>query len=306
MPCPGRRPASACGFCIALIAFLLTACGGGGVSEAATAPASGNPPLAATAKQSPVGILVPAYFSAGTASSPWQALSRGRLDYPDVAVTAILNPSNGIFATADPNFSSAVADFTSKGGKVVGYVMTGYGKGARSIAQIEANVDAYVANYGNPVSGIFLDEMAVAPQFISFYQTIAAYIRTTYPNLEIIANPGTYPDAGYADVADTLVIFESPASAWNSQQPAADHPWVFQRGNSAQAVLVHDASCADMQRIVPAASAVQYNAGWVYATDLHYDVKTNSGNPWAALPSYWSTLLATVDAINKSQPLPGC
>lgn len=83
--------------------------------------------------------MVPAYFTADTSSSPWSELSAGRQSYPDVPVTAILNPDNGTFSGADPNYVQAIADFTAKGGKVVGYVRTGYG--GRSMADVEANVD---------------------------------------------------------------------------------------------------------------------------------------------------------------------
>jgi hypothetical protein len=44
----------------------------------------------------------------------------------------------------------------------------------------------------------------------------------------------------------------------------------------------------------------------VYATDRVFDYATGTGNPWATLPSYWTRLLDTVEAINQGQALPGC
>ncbi len=254
----------------------------------------------------PLEVLVPAYFSAGRANSPWVALSNGQQSFPDVRITAILNPSNGLFDKPDAGLVSAAADFIAKGGKLIGYVLTGYGNGGRSQADIRANVDAYLSHYGSAVSGIFLDEVDNSPRKIAFYQPVSNDIRRRYPDFRIISNPGTYPDAGYAALADTVTTFEGQAVSYFKTDPQPGNTWVYQRGNGAQAMLVHDASCADMQKALRAAASARNNTGLVYVTDLHYNPTTGSGNPWANLPSYWMTFLATVDAINKSQPLPTC
>ncbi|HOC30858.1 MAG TPA: hypothetical protein PKK84_01275, partial [Armatimonadota bacterium] len=39
----------------------------------------------------------------------------------------------------------------------------------------------------------------------------------------------------------------------------------------------------------------------VYATDRVFDYATGTGNPWATLPSYWTRLLETVEAINHAK-----
>ncbi|HOV17967.1 spherulation-specific family 4 protein [Ottowia sp.] len=251
-------------------------------------------------------VLVPAYFSTGRANSPWIALSAGQQSFPDVRITAILNPSDGLFDRPDPSLVSAAADFISKGGKLIGYVLTGYGNGGRSLADIQANVDAYVTHYGTAVSGIFLDEVDNTPKKIAFYQSVSTDIRRRRPSFRIVSNPGTYPDAGYAALADTVTTFEGQAVTYFKTDPQPDNTWVYQHDNGAQAMLVHDASCADMQKALRAAASARNNTGVVYVTDLHYNPATGSGNPWANLPSYWMTFLATVDAINKSQALPAC
>ena len=74
-----------------------------------------------------------------------------------------------------------------------------------------------------------------------------------------------------------------------------------------QAALVHDAAnCGAMQEVLRSANTPQRNTGLVYATDRHYDYATDTGNPWATLPSYWEQMLAAVDAANKGKALPGC
>ena len=44
----------------------------------------------------------------------------------------------------------------------------------------------------------------------------------------------------------------------------------------------------------------------MYATNLQYNPTTQVGNPWASLPSYWSSLVGTVRAINTATALPAC
>lgn len=243
-----------------------------------------------------MGILVPAYFSGG-ASSPWNDLVAARQNHPNVPITAILNPTDGIFTRVDAGLASAIASFTAAGGKVVGYVMTK--EGQRALGDVEANIKNYMTYYGQYVSGIFLDEMGGPKDLLPYYQDVADYIRANYPTLEIIGNPGTYPDPGYANAADTLVIFENPMSMWNQVAPQ-NNPWVHQRSNSGQAIIAYGASCSDMQIVTAAAATATFNVGWVYATDA------SGSNPWARLPSYWTQLLQTVSAINNNQPAPSC
>ena len=61
-----------------------------------------------------------------------------------------------------------------------------------------------------------------------------------------------------------------------------------------------------LQDIVASAAKPRANAGMVYATDRVFDYATGTGNPWATLPSYWTRLLDTVEAINQGHALPGC
>lgn len=244
-----------------------------------------------------MGILVPAYFSAGT-SSPWNALVAARQNFPSVPITAIMNPNNGPSTKVDTALASAIASFASVGGKVVGYVDTQ--KGARSLSAVEGDIDKYVSYYGANVGGIFLDNMGGTQSQLPFYQSVASYIRETYPGMEIIGNPGTYPIAGYAGVADVLVIFENPMSSWGEDNPK-DSPWVYQRSNGGQAIIAYSASCSDMQTVADDAATATFNVGWVYATD------DGGSNPWDTLPSYWTQLLGTVNAINGNQPAaPAC
>lgn len=298
MPRARRNPSFFLACLLSILAALpLAGCGGGGGSAAQAPATSTGTAQAPTQQDQLLGLLVPAYFDAGGSASPWNALIAARQNFPGVPITAILNPSDGIFSQADAGFTQALAGFTGAGGKVVGYVMTQ--EGQRALADVESNIDDYVTYYGAHISGIFLDEMGGSRNLLPFYASVASHVRSRYPGLEIIGNPGTYPDPGYADVADTLVIFENPMSQWNLIAPQ-DNPWVHQRSNAGQAIIADGASCGDMQKVARAAATTAFNVGWVYVTD------GSGSNPWAALPSYWDQLLGTVNALNTHQALPTC
>ncbi|MBS0468641.1 MAG: spherulation-specific family 4 protein [Proteobacteria bacterium] len=254
----------------------------------------------------PLELLVPAYFSPGPGSD-WDVLASGAQGFPAVSITAILNPGNGIFTKEDPLVTAAITAFRQNGGKVLGYVYTRYGRGTRSVADIQRNIDNYRQVYGAQIDGFFLDEMDATGKQLDFYRQIFQYIKGLDSRLRVVGNPGTYSVSDYANVADALVTFEGQAAAYRSASPQPANTWVYRLVNSAQVALVHDAtSCAAMQDTLRSANTPQRNTGLVYATDLHYDYASNTGNPWAALPRYWPQLLATVDAINKGRALPSC
>lgn len=262
-------------------------------------------------------VLVPAYFGAGLDSPIWDALIDSARSYPDVKITAILNPpDSGIFTAVNFDLTTAATNFKATGKtdangvwnrKVIGYVSTDYGQeGRRSLSDVKANVDNYRAIYP-VIDGIFLDEMSNEAQRVPFYTDVYNYIKGLDSKFYIVGNPGTYPNEAYAALADTLVTFEGKESAYQSINPQPANAWVYHKTNTTQAMLVHDAStCSAMQSAVTQAHLARNNTGVVYVTDLPYDFATNTGNPWARLPIYWKTLLGTVDAINKNRALPVC
>lgn len=252
-------------------------------------------------------ILVPAYFYP-SAISDWNALAASAAAHPTVAITAIMNPGNGIFGSVDANFTRATTQFVNAGGKVLGYVYTRYGKGSRSIADIKANINNYLVLYGRErISGIFLDEMASDTSRLDFYREIYRYIKAIDPSLRVVGNPGMVPAAEFASVADTLVSFEGSAVDYQKYDPRTAAPWLYTYANKAQAMLTHNtASCAAMQGAMQAAASARNNTGWVYATEREFNYKTGVGNPWAALPSYWEALVQTVGALNSGATLPRC
>ena len=252
-------------------------------------------------------ILVPAYFYPATVSA-WSTLVASAAAHPSVTITAVMNPNNGIFTSADANFTRASTQFVAAGGKLLGYVYTGYGKGSRTMADIKTNIDRYLNLYGRErISGIFLDEMASESTKLAFYQEIYSYIKAIDPSLRVVGNPGMIPAADYASVADALVSFEGTAVDYKAYDPRPQNVWLYKRANTTQAMLTHNtASCAAMQTALQAAATARNNAGLVYATDREFNFATGVGNPWSALPAYWDSLVTTVDALNSGASLPNC
>ena len=297
---------------------------GGVASSTLTSKATGPLPISATISETGksgsatqtiyqrpaparLEILVPAYFYPST-ESDWNRLVTSALANPSVTITAILNPNNGIFTSADANFTRAGTQFVAAGGKLLGYVFTGYGKGSRTMTDIKRNIDRYLQLYGRErISGIFLDEMASESAKLDFYQEIYNHIKAIDPSLRVVGNPGMVPVADYAGVADALVSFEGTAADYQKYDPRPQNAWLYTYANPTQAMLAHNtASCAAMQTAMQAAASPRNNAGLVYATDREFNFATGVGNPWSALPVYWDALVQTVDAMNNGTSLPRC
>ena len=256
----------------------------------------------------PLELLVPAYFSAAK-DSPWTTLVSGAKSYPNVKITAIVNPHGGVLtstATANTDLVTTMASFRDDKRKVVGYVSTLYGNGARSEADVKATIDKYLELYPT-LDGFYIDEMASGSDRLAHYQSIYSYIKGKArapgaPALVVMGNPGIYPDHAYADVTDTLTTFEGTAAAFQAQDPQQSaNTWVYSMSNTAQAMLVHSTStCTAMQDSLKHANKARTNTGLVFTTD-----ETSVRNV-TKLPTYWIQLLGTVDAINAGRSLPAC
>lgn len=266
----------------------------------------------------PLQVLVPAYFSATGTTSPWVTLTSGATSYPDVKITAIANPSSGVLTAdtkEDADLTKAIKAFQAVSGtsnRVIGYVATtSTSSGALSVADIKATITNYIRLYPGLFDGFFLDGMATESSRVAHFQEVYTHVKglttglttgATPPSAPIvIGNPGTYPVAAYAGVADTLVTYAGNAAAYANIDPQPGNTWVYAKDNTAQAMLVHTAStCTDMQTVVKNANRPRMNTGVVYATNLA------TGAPWSALPTYWQQMLGTVDALNKQRTLPLC
>lgn len=270
--------------------------------------ASANLQLYTRVKPQPLQVLVPAYFSTSASpstTSPWTTLTNSVTSYPNVVVTAIVNPSGGTLTStskADSTTTKAITAFqaASSNAKVIGYVSTNAGNGSPSLADVKATIDAYLSLYPT-LNGFFLDNMAVNVNQLSFYLQVYEYIKAKGAAYTVVGNPGTYPDSNYATVTDTLVTYSGTATGYQGIDPQPGNAWVYNEANTAQAMLVNSAgTCTAMQAAIATANLPRTNTGTVYVTDQPV------GSAWSTLPSYWTSLLNTVDAYNTGRTKPSC
>ena len=280
-----------------------------GTTSSSVNTASDNVTYYVRPAAAPLQVLLPAYFSTTGTPSPWVALTNGAQSYPGVQITVIANPGNGILtadSTVDAALGTAITAFKTAQGtnnKVIAYVATAAGSsGTISVADIKNTVDNYLRLYPNKLDGFFLDGMATDSARVAYFKEIYDYIKAVSKNtLSVFGNPGTYPVVAYAGITDVLVTYAGNAAAYPNVDPQPANTWVYAKPNSAQAMQVHTAStCTDMQNAIKNAKRPRMNTGMVYVTNL------TIGAPWSALPTYFQTMLGTVDALNKNATLPSC
>lgn len=274
--------------------------------------------LVAGSANAAVELLVPAYFYPTPAGSAWTTLTAAA--QAGTPVTVIMNPATGPGLAPNADYVAAVNALRAAGGKVLGYVPTGYGgatvragascQPAVGTTYTATDVLNCAARYKlwYAVDGVFLDELtnttaAATPAAIAFYQQIYAGIKGSNgfaPNWLVVGNPGSetvvdyFADAG-GPSADTLVVFEN-SSGYAAYTPAA---WQADYPAAAFAHLVYaEASSANAAGNV--AIAAGRNTRYLYVSN---DV---APNPWDTLPPYFATLAQAVRDFNATHADPLC
>ncbi len=285
---------------------------------------------AAFAQATPLEILVPAYFYPSFSGSFWDQLTAQAA--AGTPITAIMNPGSGPGAAVNSDYTSAITAFRAAGGKVLGYVPTGYAGASVSagascqpavgltytVSDITNCAQLYKNFYA--VDGIFLDELTNTTGLVelNFYRQIyqnlkgAGGIDSTW---RIVGNPGTsVPPAYFAAgqrTADTIVSFENTGANYVNYAPA---PGAATGGPSQFAHLVYDvADATQAEQFVARASSL--GVGAIFVTNDNFcqgaalcvSPFVQDGNPWDTLPNYWKELNAQVRAINaadNSVPVP--
>jgi hypothetical protein len=194
----------------------------------------------------------------------------------------LLNVDNGVGTSPLSHFQSLVKQAQNAGITVLGYSSTEYG--ARSIGSVESEISEYKSWYG--VNGIFLDLTQGTSGEFSYYQTLANYIRSTISGGIVWLNPGSYPDPSFMSIANVVMVFEGSYSSYLSDQVPS---WISQYSPSQFAHVLYDTPQSDFASAVNLSR--QRRAGHLFVTDL-----SGSGNPYGALPSYWSQEASTVSS----------
>ena len=211
-------------------------------------------------------MLVPAYFHPAQAPAQWSALTDRRI------LAVVLNVDDGPGDARQSEFVSAVADIEAAGGTITGYVDAGFG--ARSVAEIETAARRYRDWYG--VADVFLDQVPAGAATLATYRDIAGRLRARGAEF-VVFNHGVYPDPGYAAVADLLVTFEGPWSAY--QLMDAPPAWAAALPSRRFCHLVYGVPAAALDQAVRLAG--QRGVGVLYVTD------GQGVNPWDGLPGYF-------------------
>jgi hypothetical protein len=225
---------------------------------------------------STTGVIVPLYSYPG---SNWQSLIQAKETYPSVPVIAIINPSSGPGSYQDPNYVTGIEQLESADIAVIGYVATGYG--SVPISQAEQEIYTYSQFYG--LNGIFFDEMASVSGFESYYSTLNAYAASLGYSVTV-GNPGQLIPASYIGTVDNIVIYE------NSGLPSTSFLSSLGYDPSDFSVISYSDSGVNASFVQAAAGTV----GYIYVTD------GSLPNPYAALSSYFITLMSTLAGTTGS------
>jgi hypothetical protein len=224
---------------------------------------------ASAATQSSTSLIVPLY---GYPSATWTTLAQQKLANPSVPIVAVINPSNGPGTAQDPNFVSGIQTLKSAGITVIGYTFTNYA--STPLASVESAILGYKTLYG--LSGVYLDEMSNVPGHESYYSTLTQYADSIGMNL-VIGNPGADVPSSYIGTVNAIIIYE------NSGLPSISFlgGWHTSYPKSNFGIVAYGVSSISPSYIASASNDV----GYIYVTD------GTMPNPYAALPSYLSSLL---------------
>jgi hypothetical protein len=211
------------------------------------------------------GSLVPAYLKPKAILALVERSTLPRL--------LVINPASGPGLAPDPAYREAITAAQAGGTQVLGYVPTTWG--ARPMADTEADIDRYRDWYR--VDGVFLDEAASAASRLSYYHALSHYARGAGARF-VVLNPGLMPAREYFDIADAIVTFEGPISAYRERRPAG--------GISPERTvhLIYGASREQALRALKPSPS----AGYMYLTS------GTLPHPWGTVPDYFAQELAAL------------
>ncbi|WP_214326722.1 spherulation-specific family 4 protein [Nonomuraea sediminis] len=205
--------------------------------------------------------LVLAYFRAEN-SYAWRRLLKAP---PDVVVVDV---EEGPGEERDPALAPLVSALLATDAVVLGRVDTGFGK--RPLEDVRADLRAYRSWYG--LRGVYLDRAAAGEDLLDHYREIVDGVRGM-----IALNPAAYPDPGYAQLADMVVTFDGPLSAYGATREPA---WARDQPRGRFCQVIQDVP--EYARAATLRGAARL-AGTVAVTD-----RAGSA-PWSDLPAYYDT-----------------
>ncbi|MEU0740321.1 spherulation-specific family 4 protein [Streptomyces sp. NPDC006134] len=155
-------------------------------------------------------LLVPYYEHPSVRPAEWDAIAAAARRLYGV----VLNPACGPGDRPDPAFAEAAARLRAAGTRVLGYADTAYGH--RPHADVVRDLARHRDWYGT--DGAFLDQAAAGPEEFTRYRELAVAARGAGCGT-LVLNHGTPPHPWYARIADVLVTFEGPWTAYRALPP---------------------------------------------------------------------------------------
>jgi len=122
----------------------------------------------------------------------------------DKEVWVVVNVNDGPGSSVDSTYVSIISRLKQKGFKVLGYIYSSYG--GRSLKTIYSEMNRWIRFYN--VDGFFIDEVSTSLQTYRYYSSI--YSRAKRLGRYVVLNPGTNIDPRFFNIADKIVVFESP------------------------------------------------------------------------------------------------
>ncbi|HKW05256.1 MAG TPA: spherulation-specific family 4 protein [Nitrososphaerales archaeon] len=229
---------------------------------------------------STTGIMIPLYMY--PTSPYWEQVIQAKTSNPSVPIIAIINPNSGPGGVRDVNYANGISSLRSAGVIVLGYVYTSYGK--RSISSVETDVAAYHSWYS--LDGIFFDEMTNVAGSESYYSALNSYSESLGYTMTV-GNPGSPVPSSYLGTLSILCIYENgglPSISTLSGSTSSG-------GKQNYAFMSYGVQSSDESFETQASSYV----GWEFMTSAGLP------NPYDSLPSYFSTEVSALNAVDKVQ-----
>jgi len=239
-------------------------------------------------------VMVPAYF--GASGNYWARMDSQAVKMPG-RLWAIINVYNGPGTQYDASYGSAITNLQEDSGKVIGYVHSSYG--ARSIAEVETDIDTWYALYPS-LNGIFIDEQANVSGQEPYYEQLYNYIKQKDSTALVVTNPGANTIPSYLfyngkRIADVICIYET-SPGFETWIPSS---WCKNYSRDNFYVITYNTSVS--QYVSRSSRAALLNIGWIYCTN------DNLPNPYDTLPPYFENfcefLITGVNPVSNSKSL---
>ncbi|AXQ78128.1 LPXTG cell wall anchor domain-containing protein [Streptococcus chenjunshii] len=240
-------------------------------------------------------VMMPAYRYANQGDEYWSriaALGGGQIPY------VIINPNSGPGTEANPDFSRQIAENINAGIQNIAYVKTDYFN--RSLADITADVDRYAAFYGaENIAGIFFDEAGSGtnPNDLQVMADLYAYVKNTYPNMTVIANPGRTITDDISAYADIWLTSELSAADYINNYPQPQSDFERDPANANRIFhVIYEADPSQYDQLIELSRT--RNTGWLMITD------DRQANPYDALPTDFESLISRINTANRQAANP--